>query len=348
MVDAERLLRLRGLAKRENSRRARVLHHLYTWLRIVGESTYVLHDYKRYDALIESLNIRYSRNVPEGLKEISTSSMQAGYNARLDDFLRLDPPQSDNDLDIDDPKDRDVGLQDIHLEDSRNFNETMYMQIYNIPETWLSLLSQTTRMANVMDVIHSGSKAIHPDALDALQRRATRLENMICSLASRSIPGQATSTNAGSTDTLRGDPSAHMVRALTSALVIFFYRRIRQVNPWILQGHVDDVIEALHDFDNALEENQIHCPGAVWPAFIAGCEAIAPRRRIALLRWIEKGSLQSHFLAYSSAKEVMIEAWKRRDEESVDMTPSTRRNAHSVPSSWTVICREENRWLMLC
>ncbi|KAL5356577.1 hypothetical protein BJX96DRAFT_162557 [Aspergillus floccosus] len=134
MVDAERLLRLRGLPKRRISQKARLLHHVYTWLRIVGESTYVLHDYTPSPSFLEALDTQF-RTPP------SMDSIAANDNPRLDDFLRLEARNSDSDLNIDEPKDPDIGLHDIHLQDSRVYSETLYKQIYGIPETWLSLVS---------------------------------------------------------------------------------------------------------------------------------------------------------------------------------------------------------------
>jgi arginine metabolism regulation protein II len=103
-----------------------------------------------------------------------------GPNARLDDFLRLEPHLSDSDLDIDEPKDSD-GLRDIHLEDSRRYRDKMY-HIYGISETWLSLVSQTTRLANILDASKYG-KETDVKFLDFLQKRAGRLENIICSFS---------------------------------------------------------------------------------------------------------------------------------------------------------------------
>lgn len=45
------------------------------------------------------------------------------------------------------------------------------------------------------------------------------------------------------------NPSEAILRALNSALVIFFNRRIRDVHPLISQVHVNEVINALRDFD---------------------------------------------------------------------------------------------------
>ncbi|KAF5865414.1 hypothetical protein ETB97_004232 [Aspergillus alliaceus] len=144
------LCAVRGLSKREISRKARVLHHIYTWIRIVGESTYVLHDYSPSASFIETPN--HSFQPREEILE-QDNSRRSGLDARLDDFLLLQPRQADSDLDIDAPKEREVALHDILLEVSRRWADTLYSEIYGIPETWLSLVSQTTRLANVMDTL---------------------------------------------------------------------------------------------------------------------------------------------------------------------------------------------------
>ncbi|KAF7596373.1 hypothetical protein BBP40_002117 [Aspergillus hancockii] len=336
MIDAERLMRLRGLPKREISRKARVLHHIYTWIRIVGESTYVLHDYIPSASFIEALNHCFQPR--EGVIDYD-NSRRSGLDARLDDFLLLQPRQSDSDLDIDAPKEREVGLHDIHLEDSRRWADTLYSEIYGIPETWLSLVSQTTRLANVMDtlVVSGGTrKFMNSEAWDALQRRATRLENMICAF-------NFDRSRAGSTDSAgeAGRPHAHMLRALNTALVIFFYRRIRNVHPSILQSHVDEVVAALRDFDLALVQHKVSGPGPAWPAFMAGCEAMAPSKRDALLRWIEKGGAQCGFAAFGIAKDVMTAVWKEQDGYF-----RFNRTGGPLPT-WMDILRQWKLWPML-
>jgi arginine metabolism regulation protein II len=145
-LDAERLMRLRGIAKRHISRKACLLHHIYTWIRIIGESTSVLHDYSAHTNFAEHLHPRTPAHAELGRLRKS----QHGHNARLDDFLRLGPQHEDHDMEL--QKELDVGLADIHLSDPRQFPASMYLQINGLPETRLSLLSQTTRLANSMDV----------------------------------------------------------------------------------------------------------------------------------------------------------------------------------------------------
>ena len=324
MIDAERLLRIRGLAKRHISRRARLLHHMYTWVRIVGESTYVLHEDKATD-------------LP---KVLSAPQLETGPNARLDDFLRIEPGEEYEELELEDQKDAEVGLHDIHLQDPRQYPDTMYLQIYGVSETWLSLLSQTTRLANFKDRLRSD-----PSDQASLNKKTARLEDMICTFAS--IDNLQPTELA---ETL--PPTRYMLRALNSALVIFYYRRIRDVNAWILQCHVDDVIDALGHFDESMCQMSFHGPGTAWPAFIAGCEASSVARRDALLKWVETAFWKTGLYCYRAARDMMQEIWTRRDEAAASPR-STRSSGNKAEKTqraitWIELSREKREWVILC
>lgn len=223
LLDAERLLRLRGLSKRHVSRRVRLLHHVYTWLRIMGESTYVIHD---YDACEPAMERPVAQAQFDPLNANGLHQSQEPQYGRLDDFLRLQPHASDSDLEIEELKEYETGRRDIHLEDSREFADTQFPQVYGVPETWLSLVSQVTRLANLLDAVKSRPSSSSFDLSNSLQKRARLLEEMICSFAGRPITSYAgrildeeTPRQAAVTD---DEPNTHMLRALNTALEIFF------------------------------------------------------------------------------------------------------------------------------
>ncbi|KAK4940350.1 hypothetical protein LTR10_019566 [Elasticomyces elasticus] len=315
MVDAERLLRLRGLAKRNISRKARQLHHVYTWMRIIEESTYVLRNFQNVGASTTLGISRQSAKEPRTDMSIAgrtETQYQPGPNPRLDDFLRFEASASEHEVEMT-PKDREVGLHDIHLEDSREFAETMYMELYGISETWLSLVSQTTRLANVMDSLSVNKDRRDVEFVELLERRKQRLENMVCSFAAMGRQTLERSTSSGNVGTIDA-PRHDMVRALNAALVILFYRRIRKVNAWILQEHVDNVIRALKDFETSCQRATIEEPGSPWPAFLAGCEALYPAQREYLSGYLDRASAMTGFARLETARICMVEVWRRRDE----------------------------------
>lgn len=309
---------------------------MYTWSRILGESTYVLHEFSNSAAAkpISQPVVTFALTRPHVVHS-------SGPGSRLDDFLRLEPHHGDSELDIEEVKEPQTSLRDIHLEDARDNPNTMYTEIYGITETWLSLLSQTTRLANRLDGMRA-TNTTDSSLSDLLSRRASRLEDMICGFAADFTPR---STN------VKWEPNNHMHTALNSALVIFFYRRIKNVNSWILQSHVDDVISALEKFDEAIKDKAGQGPGTPWPAFIAAAEASTQKRRERLLAWIENGEAMTGFARYTSSKELLLETWKKRDEGASWQTSGTRKSARQSGASqsaisWLDVCREQKRWLM--
>lgn len=354
MIDAERLLRIRGLAKRVISRKARLLHHVYTWFRIVGESTYVLHDYTKTKVLLDKVSTRQTSQRTDD--EPSTfSHTRTGQNARLDDFLRLEVSESEEGLDIETPKGREVGLYDIHLEDPREDPETMHPCIYGVSETWLTLVSQTTRLANVIDALNHNEKGKNVRIMETLQKRSERLENLVCAFAART-PKICTSTRGQTVGELKPDwhqaAREHLNRALNSALIIFFYRRVRKVNPWILQCHVDDVILALNKFDKAMSDGKTPGHGTVWPAFMAGCEALGSDRCEKIKAWIERGLSTGNSASFKVALDTILELWRLRDTKSSAskrQQTENRTGSETLKSrqcTWMDLLREKRTWPM--
>ncbi|KAI3394235.1 hypothetical protein diail_3010 [Diaporthe ilicicola] len=362
LLDAERLLRLRGLAKRHISRRVRLLHHVYTWMRIIGESTYVIHDYDSHGSSMErpalhtQLDLLHSGGSQQRV-------LQEPQDGRLDDFLRLQPHASDSDLEIEELKEHETGRRDIHLEDARESLDTLYPQIYGIPETWLSLVSQVTRLANLLDVVKSRPSSSGFDLSNSLHKRAKLLEEMVCNFASRPpacAGGDLSDEEAQRQAAHTGGPNPHMLRALNAALEIFFYRRIRDLHPRILQGYVGDVIDSLKSFEMALASHKLEGPCPVWPLFIAGCEATRPKDREFFTELTRRGVEQFGISSFGTAGDIMSSVWKRRDspvqESGRPNAPrsgaasrsSTRLRSASQQWTWVDALREEKMTLFLC
>ena len=83
-------------------------------------------------------------------------------HGQLDDFLGVDTHEIDSEPDFEEDTGQEVGIRDIHLQDMRHWLETLYLRIYSIPETWLSFVSQTTRLANVIDVMNASRLIVLP------------------------------------------------------------------------------------------------------------------------------------------------------------------------------------------
>ena len=284
----------------------------------------------------------------------------AVFNGQLDDFLGVDTHETDSEPDSDEHKEPELGIRDIHLQDMRHWSQTLYLQIYSIPETWLSFVSQITRLANVIDVMNASKGEGSFNA--CLRSKSARLETMICSLASRTADLHLSDSHnnaIGDSGVQRVESASEaMLRALNLALVIFFYRRIRDVHPWILQVHVNGVVEALKSFDRGIAQNPNYRCGTVgtpWPAFMAGCEAMTSANRIWIISWLEKSSKKSPTAGFRSCVEIMREVWRRRDavmaaheadKGDYDCRSRSRKKADTY-CTWISVLRDKHYWPML-
>ncbi|KAL5589189.1 hypothetical protein FOBRF1_015717 [Fusarium oxysporum] len=334
-LEAERLVRFRGLSKRNISRRIRLLHHAYTWNRIVGESTYVLHDYGTFQHAISASvgEPAISDGAEANIMANESSSHNTQENTRLDDFLRIGHRFEEIGSHLEGHKDAQAGIEDIHLEDPRTSVEDGFHVIYGIPEQWLSLLSCTTRLANWLDATEIPQRLSNNRLVEILERRAQSLEDAICSFVE--------SRNLSASIDANDPPNVCMFRCLTAALLIFFYRRIRNVHPLVLQVYVDQIIRGLEIFDDSLARHGQAGPGSAWAAFIAGCEAMGESRREKLRQWMDRAFDSCRFQLYQRAKELMTRVWERRS--------MAREYQQRVPRrpSWMEVSRETNTWIIL-
>ncbi|KAJ5679323.1 hypothetical protein N7462_007567 [Penicillium macrosclerotiorum] len=334
MIDAEWLLRLRAIPKRVTSRKVRLLANVYAWLRIMGESTYLFHDDLTSPAWINELDDQIQAYGCRQSGGNIVTSKEHEQPPRLDDFLHLE--QSDNDLRIDDPKDQTKDLSDIHLQDSRKSKGTLAKQVYGLPETWLSLVSQTTRLANILKKLQIAQKNdldIGSKIWRSLQERSDLLESVIHSFVSQSNDSEPLDSPVFT--------YSQTLKALNAALVILFYRRVRNVHPAILEGQVDCVIEALRALNASCPNMHPYGHGTLWPVFIAGCEALTTDRRESLLGFVESAEVGAGLAPFHMVKDIMGELWQRQDEHL-----STRCRG-PVPT-WMDVVMERQIWPIFC
>jgi arginine metabolism regulation protein II len=325
----ERLIRYRGLTKRVISRRARLLHNVYAWMRIISESTNVLHDEVQSSKCTEpsaAANCCTAENPAEGSSLHDSQEVTA---RGLDDFLYLEEYRTQANHNATTHRDSSEGQLDLHLTNPLIDRDGMCMQIYGVPETWLRLVSQTTRLANMLDELDPSTAGADMEVFARLQTTSATLESAVCAFKERFrplLPGAS--------------PHEHMVRALSASLVIFFYRRIRNIRPLMLQESVMQTIASLRAFDAALEQHGMPGPGTAWPAFIAGAEAMHPPQRQAITAWLSKAHSKSGWKGYTTSQCVLNELWKRRDDV-------VGIGSHELPT-WVGVCKDLQCWPLLC
>lgn len=299
------------------------MHNVYAWMRIVSESTNVIH---HHHTTIHAIIPSPSDGKDEGAHGHISKERDSG----LDSFLQLEPYQLSNGSDVGARTVPASSTVDIHMETAHHDIDNLHMQIYGVPETWLRLVSQITRLSNALDLHASNGRAVDAEVLLSWQVRSSHLEDSVCAFQAR-YGSMESSTIA------ELSPHVFMVRALSWALVIFYYRRIKKVNPLVLKDSVSNVIQALHQFDHALEQRGLVGPGTAWPAFIAGAEAMETKQRQQIRAWLDEAASQSGWKSYTASKMVLEEIWEDSDKTGA-------RRSHT----WVDICRRSRHWLLLC
>ena len=295
-------------------------------MRIISESTNVSHDAPLSTELagIPTAENCFTQASVDGLP---LHSFQEASDKGLDNFLYLVEYKTRPLLDTDTSQKTAEGQFDLHLTSPLVDRDGMCMQIYGVPETWLRLVSQTTRLANLLDRLNPGVSGANFELFTRLQTTSATLEGAVCAFQERfQQPTQGAS------------PHEYMVRALSAALVIFFYRRVKRIRPLMLQESVTQVITSLHAFDFALQQYNMPGPGTAWPAFMAGAEAMHQPQRQAITAWLDKANLRSGWKGYTTSQRILDELWKRKD---------TLVGNHQLPT-WVEVCRDLRCWPLLC
>lgn len=191
------------------------------------------------------------------------------------------------------------------------------MAIYGIPLSLFSLISRTTSLANELE---AGGM---PAPASNLTARIKRLENDVCSWNMQEAITAETSLQHDDnvlSPSLNGEMLKLVVLAIHNSLILYFYRRIHNVNPMILQPYVDRVIENLEKMERHKLESSILNTSIIWPGFMAAVEARGSLRRHAALDWLKKTAKASGWRSFDTASRVTEELWRVQREENPDAT----------------------------
>ncbi|KAH7007434.1 fungal-specific transcription factor domain-containing protein [Ilyonectria destructans] len=307
LLDAERFICIRGMSKQKISRKVAQLHNIYLYQRVIEESTFVyprssVHGLNQDALLTEASGMEFPSLTTQSL----TQQTSGGWVSPIA-FENLLVRSNTN---------PDTGCLTTR-------------EIYGIPQTILGLISQTTHLANELDTFYVDDR--HTMFADELNLRSTQLENRICNWDGVIRDGlrQPRVANEDSCRTMH-----HLLLALHSSLIIFYYRRVRKINPVILQSYVEQVYtHLLRCTEFSLQHDQT--VAMVWPGFIAACEALSLDSQQKWLQWLREASQRSNLSGFDVAADVATEVWKRRKEEC------------DITVSWVDVLRQNNLRLIL-
>ncbi len=119
-------------------------------------------------------------------------------------------------------------------------NESSFFeQVYGFPEQLLSFISRTSAVASELQASNSSPQA--PSSRYDLAQRCKELEDEICSWNSyNGIIQDDIDDFSSATANLAVMP--YLITAIHSAVIIYFYRRVRGLNPLLLQSYSEKTI----------------------------------------------------------------------------------------------------------
>ncbi|EEU37433.1 uncharacterized protein NECHADRAFT_101978 [Fusarium vanettenii 77-13-4] len=270
LLNAELFISLRGAPKVNKSRKVKLLHSIYLFLRVIEESTYM---YPPEKQPLVSLS-----RAPESMlfPSLRTHSLCLG-----------------RDLDESCGMDFEFGLFGGLANQE---NPAFFKEIYGFPQDLLSFISRATFLANQISMHRRRFSEL--SMTTELEHRCAVLEGEICSWNNYSDDTEGDGDDPIAAFANRAIMS-HLITAFHSAVLIFFYRRVRQLHPFLLQPFVEKTIANLEAFEQEQRNFSLVNCGIVWPGFIAGAEAVDPDLQARFYKRLQECS---RFLGASQTK----------------------------------------------
>ena len=274
LLDAQRFVSRFGVEQSARSRKARMLHSIYLYLRVLEESTDIQFQEDKFEKQSGGLSVRAS---------IWTDDLTLNPNDNRYGSLIL------------------TGIQSID-------SSAIFEQIYSIPVSLFKLIAQATDVAREMEKLREYGLSSDND-VDILWAEVKTLENHICDWKNQYEEYGSVETNSLPREALL----YHLAEAIHAALMIFFYRRVRDMH----SGAVQHWVKQTADHLLCVEKLKLQCgdrsANLCWPGFIAGCEATGTQMRQQWSQWFARSYRDSHIRMFDVARAAMEKIWRAKD-----------------------------------
>lgn len=312
LLNAELFMCVRSAQKTHHSRKAKMLHQIFLFLRIIEESTYIYPSNWQPEQTPSSTELFPSMRFPS----LRTHSLGQG-------------------RDIDALCGGNIEHSLLGQPCCTHKFETvpLFSQVYGIPESLFSLISRITALANEVSTggaLHA-TNALPPHLLEVSEA----LEKEVCGWTNET--GDAGTNPPPDENSLPESQfyMPHFISAIHSATVILFYRRVYKLNPLLLQAQVETVIDHLIRTEVEKVNSAVVNTAIVWPGFIAAAEALSPALKEKCESWLRGCAASGGMRNFDLAADVARKVWKERERSG------------DVAFSWVDLVREQRIALVL-
>ncbi|KXH55443.1 hypothetical protein CSAL01_05080 [Colletotrichum salicis] len=271
---AQQLITHMGKGKPRLSSKARALHRIYYYLRVIYESTAPLRD----------------------------------------SSCRFSPSSEDDTTDVPQPLSREVASSNIIPDEHTTspscgpaqaaHEMASYECIYGIPQSLLVLLQRTIDLIDRVDAARK-KHGITPIPSD-LERMCDDVEKHIFDWPLDLELSQYRDSNIGTSF----DIIYHQTRSFHNALVIYFSQNVRLLSHRYLRQYVADILHDIEAIEAIKTETKLLAAPLFWPAFMAATEAHGQHLQDRFRHWYEKVAVYG-IKAVRTGTQVVYEVWKR-------------------------------------
>ncbi|KAL1619155.1 arginine metabolism regulation protein II [Neofusicoccum ribis] len=199
------------------------------------------------------------------------------------------------------PDDFETYLEPCEQLADEGFDSASYELIYSLPQSLLVLVHKTCKLLQRMNRADAVTfQRLLMPACDQLEEEILDwpVEEEVAKLGGARM-------DKGNCVILQ-----HHMRAFHNAAIIFFCRNIRFMDRRHLQQYVKAVIHHLDEIEKIKEKEMINAGPLLWPAFVAGEQAIDSSTRAQLVGWFNR--IERHGVATAKLTRASLEeTWER-------------------------------------
>lgn len=278
---AERLISHMNVRKSTFSRKAKSLHRIYLYLRVIYEST-----------AVRSTRTEGSRFSPslDCSKTFGPEPIVQNHNIYIEDETT--------------PLSTLPVAGDVLVEEGPLPGLSSYECIYGIPLCLLLLLKETIEVIDRVQSLRTNAESL--SIPDPLNRTCDDLEQKIMDwpLEER-LHRYENSTNGTSVTIIY-----HQTRAFLNALIIFFSQGVRSMGHRYLRQYVHKILDSIEAIEQLKAETKVLAAPLFWPAFMGATEAFEPIHQERFRRWYARVEIYGIEAARTGIK-VVHEVWRQ-------------------------------------
>ncbi|KAL0263608.1 hypothetical protein SLS55_002589 [Diplodia seriata] len=315
LLDAQRLIHVRGISKTNPSRKVQMLHAMFLYLRVMEEATFVY----PISGQSEFFQNHLSPNEHPSSARYPSLAAHRWFSGSVEDGV----PANFRELDD-------------FFERSGPALRPLFARTYGVPESLVVLMSHITYLC--CEVRQVRAQGGHPWAgfAEDYAKRCKVVEDLLCAWTindqqQHHPPPPATSTcpssSSSSSSSLSSSPPSpssttgddnnnnedHAASAFHASLVIFFYREVRDINRFTLQHLVKSVKSHLLALEGRkIAQGEAASASVLWPGFIAAVEALDHADFAELCAWMRGCAARYGLRSFDRAADVAADVWAAR------------------------------------